>query len=102
MDVFGYTRYNDLLDNTSIEAQEDEIVSYCKTNGFTLVGWLSDHCSGFEDTRPGLGQALNGQLPNSVTGIVVTALTRLSLDAVLQNEIQRRLAALGIEVIAAS
>lgn len=69
-------------DKFGIEAQKNEIVSFCEKNGYTIAEWyIEEAVSGHEDAehRPELAKILNGDITNPpIQAMVVAKNDRLS------------------------
>ena len=69
-------------DKFGIEAQKNEIMSFCEKNGYTIAEWyIEEAVSGHEDAehRPELAKILNGDITNPpIQAMVVAKNDRLS------------------------
>jgi DNA invertase Pin-like site-specific DNA recombinase len=102
--AIGYVRVStaEQVEGFGLVVQRKGIATYCKENGFRLVGVLSDEgvsgSNGLE-ARKGLAELLAVVETGSVSALVVYRLDRLARDLVLQETLMARMRKAGVEVI---
>ena len=104
MRVVGYLRVstNGQLgeDKFGLEAQREQIESFCARKGHEIVKWYEDKgVSGAKEEREAWGEILRGEVPDGVGAVIVAKSDRVARDVYIYFAFKNELRKKSIQII---
>lgn len=101
---FGYTRVSGLgqIKGHGLDRQREIIAEFCGRAGYELEAIYEDAHTGTEADRPQFTEMLGAMMGNGVKVVVVESLDRLARDLMVQSTLLAKLAAEGLNLVAAN